>query len=166
MPNAAPIGIIKKGGKLFARIYNSTTLENVQANPAAAANIVDDPVLFVRSGLSDVEPERFEFSDGFPVIKQALGWIVFDCTFRKGETISIVEMTPVRGQINRRVIKPVNRGFNAVIEAAIHATRYAVMKEPEYLKQIQDCRTIVQKCGGAREKEAMSLLYKLIVNPE
>jgi hypothetical protein len=60
----------------------------------------------------------------------------------------------------------VNRGFNAVIEASIHATRYVSLKGKEYLRQIEYCNTIVRKCGGAREKEAMRLLYELIGNPE
>jgi len=156
------MGIHRENGRLFIRIFNSNTLTNILANLKAAANMVDDPVLLVKSALSDVEPDRFKFIDGFPVIKKALGWVIFDCTCRKGENISVVELSPVRGKINRRLIKPVNRGFNAVIEAAIHATRYVGLKEEEYLRQIEYCNTIVQKCGGAREKEAMKLMYELI----
>lgn len=160
------MGLHREDGKLFIRIFNSNTLTNILANPKAAANIVDDPVLLVKSALLDVEHERFKFIDGFPVLKKALGWVIFDCTCRKGENISVVELSPVRGKINRRVIKPINRGFNAVIEAAIHATRYMGIKEEEYLRQIEYCNTIVLKCGGAREKEAMRLLYELIRYPE
>ena len=156
------MGLHSEDGKLFVRIFNSNTLTNILANPKAAANIVDDPVLLVKSALSDVEPERFKFIDDFPVLKQALGWVIFNCACRKGENISVVELFPIRGKINRRIIKPVNRGFNAVIEAAIHATRYVGLKEEEYLRQIEYCNTIAQKCGGEREKEAMRLLYDLI----
>lgn len=161
-PNAAPIGLHKKEERLFAMIYNSRTLENILGRPAAAANIVDDPVLFVQSSLCDLEPERFEYVDGFPVLKDALGWILFDCRCKKGEKISLVELSPVDGKINQRKIQPVNRGFNAVIESSIHATRYVVFKEKKYLDSIEYYNTIVKKCGGAREKEAMGMLYKLI----
>ncbi len=156
------MGIHSEDGRLFVRIFNSNTLTNILANPKAAANIVDDLALLVKSALSDVEHEKYKFVDGFPVLKQALGWVIFDCECRRGENISVVELSPVRGKINRKIIKPVNRGFNAVIEAAIHATRYVGLKEEEYLRQIGYCNTIVQKCGGAREKEAMRLLYELI----
>jgi len=37
----------------------------------------------VKSALSDVEPEQFEFVEGFPVLKDAQGWIVFDLNARK-----------------------------------------------------------------------------------
>ncbi len=162
VPNAAPMGLHRKNSRLFARIYSSRTLENIIEKPVLAANIVDDPVLFVKSSLSDLEPERFEFANGFPVLKDALGWILFDCVCKKGNKISVAELSPVEGRINSKKIQPVNRGFNAVIEAAIHATRYVSLKEEKYLECIEYYSSIVQKCGGAREKDAMQLLYELI----
>jgi hypothetical protein len=160
------MGLHRKDGRLFAMIYNSTTLKNILVNPGAAANIVDDPVLFVKSALSDVGVENFEAINGFPVLKNSLGWVIFDCTCKKGESISVVELAPVNGKIHRKVIKPVNRGFNAVIEASIHATRYVGRKSQEYLRQIEYCNNIVRKCGGNQEKEAMRLLYELIGEQE
>jgi len=162
VPNSAPMGLHNRDGRLFVRIYNSKTQENIIKKPIAAANIVDDPVLFVQSALSDVEPERFEYVEGFPVLKDALGWILFDCKYKKGKNISVVELSPINGKINTQNIKPVNRGFNAVIEASIHATRYVVFREQKYLEHIEYYNSIVKKCGGAREKEAMDLLYELI----
>ncbi|HEX7628634.1 MAG TPA: DUF447 domain-containing protein [Candidatus Methanoperedens sp.] len=162
IPNAAPIGLHLKNGKLFASIYRSKTLDNIIEKPEACANIVDDPVLFVRSALCDIESGKFELVEGFPVIKGALGWIMFDCRTRKGENISVVELLAVKSKILQRKIKPVNRGFNAIIEATVHATRYVVLKEQKYLDHIDHYNTIVQKCGGAGEKEAMKLLYDLI----
>ena len=156
------MGLHRKDGRLFAMIYNSTTLRNILVNPVASANIVDDPVLFVTSALSDLGAENFETINSFPVLKNSLGWIIFDCTCKKGGNISVVEMTPVKGKIHRKVIKPVNRGFNAVIEASIHATRYVGKKDKEYLRKIDHCNTIVKKCGGNQEKEAMKLLYELL----
>ena len=164
VPNAAPIGLHRKGVRLFARIYNSKTLDNILSKPIAAANIVDDPVVFVQSALSDIGPERFELVDSFPLLKDALGWIVFDCTCKKGEKISVVELSPVKGKIIERKLQPINRGFNAVIEAAIHATRYVVLKERKYLDCIEYYNSIVKKCGRVREKEAMQLLNELIGN--
>lgn len=162
IPNAAPIGLHMKNGKLFARIYNSKTLENILSKPSAAANIVDDPFLFVESALSDIEQEKFEYAKGFPVLKDAAAWIIFECRCKKGEIISVVELSPVRSKIMQRKIRPVNRGLNAVIEAAIHATRYVVLKDKKYLDCIDHYNTIVHKCGGKSEKDAMKLLYGLI----
>ncbi len=166
VPNAAPMGLHRKGGRLFARIYNSKTLDNILSKPIAAANIVDNPNLFVQSALSDIEPEKFEFVDGFPLLKEALGWIIFDCACKKGEKISVIELSPVKGEIIERKLQPINRGFNAVVEAAIHATRYVVLKERKYLDCIEYYNSIVKKCGGEREKDAMRLLYELIGHPK
>jgi hypothetical protein len=125
--------------------------------------MVDDAILFVKSALSDVEPEQFEFVDGFPVLKDVQGWIVFDCKCNKGNNISVVELSPVKRKIITRMINPVNRGFNAVIEALIQATRFVSLNDKKYLEKIDYYNTIVQKCGGEREKEAMHLLYELIL---
>jgi hypothetical protein len=162
VPNAAPIGLHRKSRRLFARIYSSKTLDNIMGKPVAAANIVDDPILFVQSSLSDIEPEKFGSVDGFPVLKDALGWILFDCRCKKSGNVSVVEISPIKGKINHRKVQPINRGFNAVIEASIHATRYVVLKEQKYLDCIKYYNTIVKKCGGVREREAMKLLYELI----
>jgi hypothetical protein len=162
VPNAAPIGLHKKNGRFFARIYNSKTLDNIMGKKAVAANIVDDPFLFVESALSDPNQDNFDLIGGFPVLKDAQGWIIFDCKIRKGETISVVELSPVEAQIKRRQIKTINRGFNAVIEATVEATRYVVLKDKKYLDRIEYYDTIVQKCGGPEEKEAMKLLFDLV----
>jgi hypothetical protein len=162
VPNAVPIGLHMKDGRFFARIYNSKTLDNILGNKAAAANIVDDPFLFVHSALSDMLPDNFDHIGGFPVLKDALGWIIFNCRIRKGENISVVELLPVESKIKHRQIKPVNRGFNALIEATVEATRYVVLKDKKYLDRIEYCDTIVQKCGGSREKDAMKLLFDLV----
>ncbi len=143
-------------------IYGGRTLDNILSNHVAAANIVHDPVLFVKSALSELGPEEFEYAARFPILKDVQGWIRFDCICKRGKDISVVEFSLCEATINKRIIKPVNRGFNAVIEAAIHATRYVILKEPKYLEHINYYNAIVKKCGGAREKEAMRLLYELI----
>ncbi len=113
--------------------------------PLAAANIVDDPVLFVQSALSDIEPEKFEFVEGFPVLIDANGWVLFGCQCKKREKISAVELSPVSGKINNLKIKPVNRGFNAVIEATVLATRYVLHRENKLIGPIDYYSTIMKQ---------------------
>ncbi|MBE0520955.1 MAG: DUF447 family protein [Candidatus Methanoperedenaceae archaeon] len=162
VPNAAPVGLHKKDGRLFFRLFNSKTLDNVLSRPVACANIVDDPVLFVRSALSDMDSGDFEFVDGFPVLNEALAWIRFRCECKKGEKISVVELSPVSCAVTSLTVRPVNRGFNAVIEALVDATRYVVFGGQKYLDRIGYYDKLVGKCGGGREMEAMRLLYELI----
>lgn len=162
VPNAAPVGLYRKSGLFFIRIFRSRTLDNILNKPIAAANIIDDPYLFVQSALSDIEIEKFDFIEGFPYLKDSLGWIQFECNCKKKDHVSLVELIPIKSKILHRKIAPVNRGKNAVIEAAVHATRYCIQREQKYLEKIDYYNTIVQKCGSSRSKDAMKLLYELI----
>jgi hypothetical protein len=52
----------------------------------------------------------------------------------------------------------VNRGFNSVIEATVHATRYSLTRNEELRRLIHHHIAIIQRCGGPREQEAIGLL--------
>lgn len=163
-PNAAPIGIISDGN-LYARIYTNTqTYANLKTTKKMVANIVDDPLLFVLSALMKLPLDEFRMEDGDPVLKDAKAWVVFECSIEDQcgiedhQQCSTVNLRPLREKIIQRSIQPVNRGFNAVIEATIYATRYLAMKDKKYLRWIGHCEKIVRKCGGEREKEAMRKL--------
>jgi hypothetical protein len=55
---------------------------------------------------------------------------------------------------------PVNRGFNSIIDATVHATRYKINRDPHLKKLIDYHAGIVRKCGGKRELEALELLVQ------
>lgn len=168
-PNAAPIGIINKGGMYFIKLYEgSKTLSNLKEIKMLAANVVDNPIIFVKTALGDLKEDYFSLFHGFPVLKEAKSQILFKSKFIKGSSLKIFQLEPLAVQINVKEVKAVNRGLNAVIEAVIHATRYAITEEEdkeekEKLKKIiAYYNAIVSKCGGDREKEAIQLLYKTI----
>ncbi|MHC1579142.1 MAG: DUF447 domain-containing protein [Candidatus Alkanophagales archaeon] len=163
--NAAPLGIIRENG-YRVRIFRSRTLENVRQTGMLAANVTDDPVLFVMTALGDLEPQHFSRFRGFPVLRAADAWVLFKCSV-SGETPEFSEfrLKPVALKVRRRGVRAVNRGRNAVVEAAIHATRYVLTEgvEREELKKLIDYYSkIVERCGGAAEREAMRLLYEKI----
>ncbi len=161
-PNAAPIGIISDGN-LSARIYTNTqTYANIKATKKMVANIVDDPLLFVLSALMELPLDEIRMEEGYPVLKAAKAWILFECSIEDSPQCATVILRPLRKKILRRSIQPVNRGFNAVIEATIYATRYLAIKDPKYLRWIEHCEEIVIKCGGEREKEAMRKLKEFL----
>ena len=167
-PNAAPIGIIKKAGRIFIRLFKgSITYYNVHSEGYLVANIIDDPVIFVRSTFSNLKESDFSFVSvsgrEFPVLKDALSWVVFECSNMKVSNEALVaELLPIHAHINRRPVRAQNRGFNAVIEAAVHATRYQLSHDEKYLKLIRAYSEIVSKCGGIREKNAISLLNEFL----
>lgn len=132
--------------------------------------MVYDPLLFVRSTFFDLETSEFEYVDTgglkFPVLKEAVAWVVFECVnIKNTEQALIAELVPVEAGINelhRKELPVPNRGFNAVLEATVHATRYQLSGEEKYLEWIQHYESLASKCGGDREKKAMNLLYEVL----
>ncbi|WP_440945841.1 DUF447 domain-containing protein [Methanosarcina sp. T3] len=170
-PNAAPIGIITKGGKPFVRLFKgSHTWANVAKERYLASNVVYDPLLFVRSTFFDLEPSEFEYVPAggfkFPVLKEAIAWVVFECVNVKNtDQALIADLVPVEAGFNeghRKDLPVLNRGFNAVLEATVHATRYQLSGDEKYLELIRHYETLASKCGGDGEKKAMKLLYEVL----
>ncbi|MCC4770133.1 DUF447 family protein [Methanosarcina sp. DH2] len=170
-PNAAPIGIITKGGRPFVRLFKgSHTWANVLKEGYLTSNVVYDPLLFVRSTFFDLEPSEFGyvFAGGlkFPVLKEAVSWVVFECiNVKNTDQALIAELVPVEAgfnELNRKDLPVPNRGFNAVLEATVHATRYQLSRDGKYLEWIRHYETLVSKCGGDAEKKAMKLLYEVL----
>jgi len=166
--NAAPIGIIRRDGKLMVRIYTeSHTCTNIQDTGLLAANMVDDPLLYVQSALADLDDTMFETVTidkygVFPILNKTSAWIIFKANYEKGSKTIQAELNPITGKIKRTGITTINRGFFAVIEATIHATRYIVFKDEKYLRKMKTCKYIIDKCGGTREKEAYELIIQLL----
>jgi hypothetical protein len=72
----------------------------------------------------------------------------------------MVRLTLEKEIIEEIAVHPVNRGFNSVIDATVHATRYRENQDPALKKLIDYHVGIVNKCGGKQELEALELLKK------
>jgi hypothetical protein len=170
-PNAAPIGVITKGERPFVRLFKgSHTWANVSKEKYLASNVVYDPLIFVRSTFFDLEPSEFEYVDAdglkFPILKETVAWVVFECiNIKNTEQALIADLVPLNAgfnELNRKELSVPNRGFNAVLEATVHATRYQLSGEEKYLEWIMHYESIASKCGGDSEKKAMKLLYEVL----
>jgi hypothetical protein len=170
-PNAAPIGIIVKGGRPFVRLFKGThTWENVLKEGHLVANVVYNPLLFVRSTFFDLEPSEFGYVPArglsFPILKEAAAWVIFECiNLKNTDQALIADLIPVKAgfnKANRKELPVPNRGFNAVLEATVHATRYQLSGEEKYLELIRHYESLSSKCGGENEKKAMKLLYEVL----
>jgi len=171
-PNAAPIGIIavtnedENENNYFVRLYKgSKTLSNARETNKLAANVTNDTVLFVKAAFEPLTETQFSLFNGFPVLKEANSWILFDCTFsEKTRETFVFRLTALAVKTNRKEVKAINRGRNAVIEAAILATRNAITEDErdraEREKLMALYARIVEKCGGSREKEALKILHE------
>ena len=162
--NAAPMGILSRDGVYRMVLFRgSHTAMNVERWGWVVANIVHDPVLFVRTAFDDLPPSSFveEQVEGFLVhrLPEPEAWIAFDAAVerRARESVTAI-LSPMKEVTLSPVIHPVNRGYNSVIEAAVHGTRYLWNRDPEIRHLIDHHRSLIRRCGGPRELEALEML--------
>ncbi|HDS45138.1 MAG TPA: DUF447 family protein [Methanomicrobia archaeon] len=168
-PNAAPIGLITQRTEVgdlrySVKLYRgSQTLANVRETRTLAANVTDDVVVFVTTAFADLRAAYFTVFEAVPVLKDANAWIVFSVTSEAeyGEYVRFL-LQPERIKINRKAVTAINRGRNAVLEAAIIVTRIDRAEDEraqaEMREQVKNYKELVMKCGGPREHAAMRLL--------
>jgi uncharacterized protein len=166
--NAAPIGIHYREKKYRAVLFlGSHTAQNIYRDGWMVANFVHDPVLYVKTAFSDLPHERFieEPVNGRTMhrLAGADAWAAFSATVehRTAETLT-VSLTPEKELIEEVAVFPVNRGFNSLIDATVHATRYKITRDADLKKHIEYHAGIVRKCGGKTELEALAMLERYI----
>ncbi|MBN1432809.1 MAG: DUF447 family protein [Methanomicrobiaceae archaeon] len=166
--NAAPIGIIVKGDSARMVLFHGThTIENIRKDGWVVANIIHDPVIYVKTAFDDLPDDYFisENAGDMEVqrLKDASAWIAFKAEIeRESGGAAIVRLTQVAEKILDEGIYPVNRGFNSIIEATVHGTRYIMNHDPRLRELIDHHASLVRKCGGSREREALGLLLDYI----
>jgi uncharacterized protein len=162
--NAAPIGIHYRGGKTSIVLFlGSHTATNIARDGWVVANFIHDPVLYVTTAFGDLPEENFisEPVNG-KVVQRLAGadaWAAFSATVghRTAETMT-VSLVLDKEIIENVALYPVNRGFNNLIDATVHATRFRVTRDAELKKLIDYHAGIVRKCGGKKELEALEIL--------
>ena len=166
--NAAPMGIIVKPGMSPRMILfkGSRTLANILEYGWVTANFVSDCYLYPQYAFSDVAAEELAnvFVGGTMMqrLLSADAWMAFRTTvLPETEKTVYVELLPVASEYVREEPHPVNRGFNSVIDATVHATRYVYRKDEHLRDLIEYHLGIVAKCGGPREREAGVLLREI-----
>ncbi|HMK16508.1 MAG TPA: DUF447 domain-containing protein [Methanomicrobiales archaeon] len=162
--NAAPMGIIHRGEEYRMVLFRgSHTAMNIERWGWVVANILHDPVLLVRTAFSDLPATAFieEEVEGFLVhrLPAAEAWVAFDAAIEHRARESLTaSLSPMKEVVVSPVVHPVNRGYNSVIEAAVHGTRYLWNKDPGLRGLIDHHRALIRRCGGPRELEALELL--------
>ena len=176
-PNAAPIGIISESTeegerRYFVKLYRgSQTLANVLATGKLAANVTTDAVLFVETAFDDLSAACFTEFAGLPVLAEANAWIVFTSKLVEERPQYLrVQLCSAAVKINRKEVRAINRGLNAVIEATVLATRLRIVTEKRerevQRKELERYAAIVAKCGGLRENQALEILRERLFKDE
>ena len=166
--NAAPMGIHYREGKAGMVLFTgSHTAQNIERDGWVVANFVYDPVLYVKTAFEDLPRDAFleEVAGGRKMHRLAGtdAWAAFTATIeRKTSNTMMVRLVPETEVIEEVALHPVNRGFNSIIDATVHATRYRENRNPELRKLIEYHAGTVRKCGGKKELAALEMLMKYI----
>jgi hypothetical protein len=162
--NFAPMGVEWGEESLLLKPFlETTTFRNLQATRAAVVNLTDDAMLFAQGAIS---------SPQFPSIPAVVvqGAILqAACSWRELEIVTI-DATPPRSRITTRVVHRgfqrefigFNRARNAVLEAAILATRTHLLPADQIQEEFARLQIVVDKTAGPREREAMELLTRYV----
>ena len=158
--NFAPMGVEWGEREIVVKPFlETTTFRNLRATRAAVVNLTDDVLLFARAAISSPQYPALPAEVVRGVVLEAA------CSWRELEVQSIGD-TPPRSRIvttvvhhgYRREFIGFNRARNAVLEAAILATRTHLLPPEQIRDELARLQVIVDKTAGAREHEAMALL--------
>ncbi len=159
-PNFAPMGVTWGQEELIVRPFRNTdTYRNLTTTGCGVANVTDNVLLFAQSALSDPMFPHFDAD-------QVRSIVLEDVCYWREAIVTEVSRSDTRAEIRcqvvgqgwRRDFLGFSRAKNAVIEAAIVATRLHLHDQAEVQAAFRRYREIVDKTGGAQEREAMQYL--------
>ena len=163
--NAAPMGLIYRNQVVRMVVFSgSHTAERIRRDGWVVANFIFDPVIYVKTAFEDLPPGEFlDESAGEITVQRLAGadaWAAYHAIVeRETDDALIVKLAVLKEVVCRPAIHPVNRGFNSIIEATVHATRFQNSREPRLHDLIRHHAALVRRCGGVRELEALDLLF-------
>jgi uncharacterized protein len=159
--NLAALGLFA-GEPVTSRTWGNTrTRRNFHRRGEGYVQFTRDPLAFVEAALSIYE--RAE-----PVLPSADAWVRveverIDAGEDGGTRWEEWTHAPVESRIERRVVPTTNRGYYAVIEATVAASRLGVetYDDVELERRLAYFEDVAERCGAEREREAMERLREL-----
>lgn len=146
----------------------SRTFANLQQRPFGVLHVTDDVMLFAKAAIGKLDEvpavRSAEVNGAAFILEDACRWIEFEAVyFETSEPRKNIRCKPIAAG-RRRDFWGFNRAKNAVLEAAILATRVSFLPAEEIARQFESLRVIVDKTGGETELEAMTLLEQFVAN--
>ena len=146
-------------GPVIARTWGRTrTWRNFTERGEGYVQFTSDAVDFVEAALTVREETD-------PILASADAWTHVDVTKSDegvdGETQWVEwEIRPHDSTVQRERVPSINRGFNAVVEATVAASRLdvATYDTAELLERLAHLESVVETCGGERERTAFAVL--------
>jgi hypothetical protein len=146
----------------------STTYRNLKARGEGVFHVTDDVLLLAQAAIgvpTDPKPE-------LRPAEMVSGWIVVDaCRYHEFRVVELddqAERTRISAETvatgHLRDFLGFNRAKHAVVEAAILATRTALLPRAEILAEFEKLAILVAKTGGPAEDAAYRLLHAYVLN--
>jgi hypothetical protein len=162
--NISPMGPRVDGDmlQLVLKPYrDSTTYKNLKRTSQGVFHVTDDVMLLAQAAVGTLNPLppliKAEKIDGM-ILAGACRWYAFH--------VSSLDDTSERTEIVAKVVDHgrlrdffgFNRAKHAVVEAAILATRVALLPPEQIFAQFETLRILVEKTGGEQEHAAFAYL--------
>jgi len=160
--NVAALGLFEPddpGDPVTARTWGRTrTWRNFRERGEGRVQFTRDPVDFVDAACSVREEDA-------PILDSADAWarvaVASVAEGSEGGTQWVDwELRPVEAAVERRVVPTTNRGYYAVVEATVAASRLGVpgYDDGELRERLAYLTAVVERCGGDRERAALERL--------
>ncbi len=158
--NVAALGLHapeEAGDPVTARTYGRTrTWRNFTERGDGVVQFTTDPRTFVDAALTVYETDE-------PVVETADAWVEVTVEEVASETegdttIRTWELDPGEGSVRAERVPTINRGFGAVIDGTVAASRLDVpgFETAELLDRLRYFADVVDRCGGPAEREAFA----------
>lgn len=163
--NIAPMGPIVDESLttlLLRPFQTSLTFANLRRTGQGVFHVVDRVELLARAAIGAVEPPPMTRATSVD------GWILNDACRWFAVRVRHLDDSRPRAEIRCDVVDSgvlreffgFNRARHAVLEAAILATRVHLLPLDEILQEYHKLRVIIDKTGGAEERETFELLER------
>ena len=141
---------------------NTRTRRNFHRESGGYVQFTTDPVLYVDAALSVHEQDD-------PVLASADAWVRVevehvDTDESGGTTLEHWHLRPVEAETVHEYVPTTNRGYNAVVEATVAASRLSVEEYDTGMlrERLEHLEGICRTCGGEREQAAFDRLNELV----
>ncbi|MFB6132936.1 MAG: DUF447 domain-containing protein [Halanaeroarchaeum sp.] len=160
--NVAALGV-RAGDPATARTWGKTTTRrNFERTGRGVVAFVDDPVLFVEAALTERKADSTDL-DG---VAAAVTVTVEAVDRGRSDGTGWVDwsLEPRDGEVRRRSVPVTNRGFNAVVEMTVAASRLdvSVHDTATLEERLAYFEGVVETCGGDRERDALELVRSVV----
>lgn len=135
---------------------NTRTRRNFHRRGGGVVQFVSDPRDFVDAALTVREEDDAVLDSADAWVEVRAGRV--DAGESSGTRWDEWELLPVECEVRREYVPTINRGFNAVVDATVAASRLSLdaYEEAALFDRLAYFAETVAKCGGPAEREAFA----------